>query len=198
MLDYLLSLFTSDDELRPQFCTPFKIGENVYATDTYTIIKIPVKWLNKKHNINEKAPKDLNNMFQNTPEPKFPQIDSTIDELASLLASVKWSYQRTLCPVCKGASETTCEHCGQSAPCKECNGTGETDEINFLKRKENEPVTVQFNDALYSPFVLEKLLIALMALQFRSPGRIYMYQKNLQSLFVTGEIEIILMQRYKS
>jgi hypothetical protein len=194
MLDYLLNLFTGDDDLRPQFQTPFRIGEYVYATDAHTLIKIPAHLLKREYPINDKAPKNLDNMFIGYTEIKTFQFDVRIDHLAALLAEIKYVYKRNACPKCNGTSEITCEHCGHASPCKECNGTGHSNDINFLVRKEKEYAALRYNGNLYRPFVLERLLISLMALQARK-NEIVQYHKNNYSLFVIGDVEIVLVQQ---
>lgn len=194
MLDYLLNLFTGDDELRPLFQTPFRIGEYVYATDAHTLIKIPAHLLKREYSINEKAPENMDNMFEGYTEIKTLQFDVSIDHLAALLAEIKYVYKRTSCPKCNGTSEITCEHCGHASPCKECNGTGHSDGMNFLVRKEKEYAALRYNGNLYRPFVLERLLISLMVLQARK-DEIVQYQKRHNSLFVIGDVEIVLAQQ---
>lgn len=196
MLDYLLNLFTGDDDLRPQFQTPFRIGEYVYATDSHTLIKIPAHLLKREYPINEKAPKNLDNMFEGYTEIQTLKFDVIIDHLASLLAEIKYVYKRNDCPKCNGTSEIPCEHCGHASPCKECNGTGHSDDMNFLIRKEKEYAALSYNGHLYRPFVLERLLISLMALA--SQGRkneIVQYQRKNYALFVIGNVEIVLAQQ---
>lgn len=193
IFEYILNLFTGDDKLRPQFHTPFKIGEYVYATDAHALIKIPAKLLSRDYEVNEKAPKDLTSMYEGFTQAENIDIEFNIAVLSTLLADVKWTYMRTSCPKCKGASEILCDHCGHASPCEECDGTGMSYDMNFLIRKESEYAAVKFNGKVYRPFVLERLLITMMALKSKDFIVVH-YDKNHKSLFTIGDVMVLLTQ----
>ncbi len=108
MNDFLLNLFTSSDELRPQMMFPNLENGIVTATDSHALIMIPENEVCLKYGTN----------------PKYPKAEKLVKEFeARDLTSVKVRMQ----DLAKEISKARLEVDKDSIKCKECGGDGYVD-----------------------------------------------------------------------
>ncbi len=108
MNDFLLNLFTSSDELRPQMMFPNLENGIVTATDSHALIMIPESEVCLKYGTN----------------PKYPKAEKLVKEFeARALTSVKVRMS----DLAKEISKARLEVDKASIKCKECGGDGYVD-----------------------------------------------------------------------
>lgn len=196
MYNYILNLFTSSDYIfRPQFTAPGTIDNDVFATNTYSIIMVPKSRLSQIYERPDKfLPDDIReSFFDHSKYPILVSNDFDIQKLAELLSCAKIHFHKLNCEKCKGEGVVTCTHCGNDSNCEECNGTGKDKDCGFFIR-ESDPShsAIRFMRAYYRPVEIEKVLISILALK---PYKIEIRRNSdcTKSLFILDDVEIVSM-----
>jgi len=121
--DFALQLCTGQDNLRPILHKPVKIKDYIYATNSYSAIKIKEDFVCKKYEENVKFP-NIEKIFN-----ECEIISETIISFDNLLKKfieidINYEYDEIQCDECNGDGEYICSCCGSDAECQHCNGTG--------------------------------------------------------------------------
>lgn len=192
MYDYILNLFTSDDqEYRPHFTTPFLVDGNVYATDAHSVVKINKSFLERCYPIDSKCPLTINEFFADEKFPIKEESTLDLDKLAFILSETKWHYKKGNCSKCKGSGIHKCDCCGNENDCISCKGTGEDGNYNFFIRKESDFTSINLFGHNYKPVLLERLLITALIIK---PQKIEIMYGKLQTRFKLDNVEIVLTE----
>ena len=133
--DYVLSMYVSEDRLRPQMCKVFKQENYNIATDAYSVIFVGEKDSGLKYNPDDKSPKALpllmDFIFDTT---EVIDRNTFLSDFFTL--ERKWYSLTKDCEECDGSGSTECDCCGHDSDCKECDGSGNSDEkLPFGKPK---------------------------------------------------------------
>lgn len=123
--DEILSLFVSNDELRPIMTKPCRVGNFVLATDAHALIKLPMSLCDIDYHQDYEFYK-VDFLFD---------VERTIAGIVDFGPIEEWFltvpmvaiYQ--MCPTCDGEREVYCYHCKHSHRCDDCDGTGNGDKI---------------------------------------------------------------------
>lgn len=126
--DYVLSMYVSDDILRPAMCKVFKQENLNIATDSYSVIYVDDTKPGFKYEEDDKAPNAIN-LLKNFTFDRTENLNR--DSLLSnyLTLGNKWSKKYKPCDKCEGYGEVECTCCGNDSECEDCDGTGESNEV---------------------------------------------------------------------
>ncbi len=191
--DYVLSMFKSNDSLRPAFCQIFK-NENYYCgTDSHALIIAETSLTGLTYNDVEKAPNALkvyNDAVTDT------ELILDRNELLSDFFSAEqvWKGEKLSCDECEGKGYKTCRCCGTDNDCEDCDGTGESFlDVPFSKATLYGEV-VKLCETTFNTFLLNKVIQTAFFLEENKI--IARYKKGSPRSSVTfeiGKVKILLM-----
>lgn len=191
--DYVLSLFTAQDEIRPAFAKPFPQESFYCATDSNCLIVVQNNLPALKYEGHEKAPNALNLYKNHISDSEFV---ITKDELLSGFFSAELQFLHSMkkCEKCDGKGYKECHCCGHENDCEECDGSGEDfEQIPFGKPFLHGEL-VRFAETTFYPNSLNKVL---QAAYFLSEDKIFVkYEKDQPyraRAFYIGDVRILLM-----
>lgn len=133
--DYCLSLFKSTETLRPHLCKVFP-QENYYiATDAHTVIYVDKQFSGLDYPIEERSVDALKFLHETLHDTEI-MVDK--NDILSQLLNVNFEWNKTFfkCEKCSGTGEQECQCCNNISDCKECDGTGYSDEVKPFSRVE--------------------------------------------------------------
>lgn len=194
MYNYILNLFTSTDyKFRPQLTAPGTIGNDVFATNSYSIIMVPKSRLSHVYERHQKFLSDdiRESFFDHAKYPLIKEDDFDIHKLAELLSCAKIHFQKLNCEKCGGEGVVRCTHCGNDSDCEECDGTGKDKDCGFFIRESDmSHSAIQFMGVYYRPVEMEKVLISILALK---PDKIQIRRNSdcTKTLFILDDVEIV-------
>lgn len=191
--DYLLSLFTANETMRPALNEPFPQEGHYCATDSNSLILFQDNLSGVTYKGNEKAPDAWKIFAEHKTDTEF-QINKK-DLLSGYFTSkIKFENSVKTCEKCKGSGYEVCKCCGHDNECLECDGTGEDyEQVPFGKAfiKGN---LIQFAETNFFPNTLHKVLQT--AYMLNADLITVRYEKNSPlkaRLFLIGEVRILLM-----
>ena len=131
--DYVLSMYVSENNLRPQMCKVFKQENYNIATDSYSVIFVDEKDSGLKYDSDDKSPKALhflNDFIFDTTE----VIDRNTFLSDFFTLERIWYSSTKACEKCDGSGSIECDCCGNDSDCKECDGSGDSyEKLPFVK-----------------------------------------------------------------
>lgn len=196
--DYVLSLFTSQDEMRPAFATPFPQETFYCATDSHSLIVVQNNLPGLKYEGHEKAPNALGLYKNHTSDTEF---SLTKEEFMEGFFSAEFRFMHSMkkCHKCDGKGYKECHCCGNESDCEECDGSGEDfEQIPFGKPFLHGEL-VRFAETTFYPNSLNKILIASNILGVDKI--IVKYEKDQKyksRVFYLGDVRILLMPSIKN
>lgn len=195
--DYVLSLFTSQDELRPAFAEPFP-QEDVYcATDSHSLIIVDKTLAGLDYEGHEKAPNALSLYKNHISDTEF---SVTKDELLSGFFSAEMKFLHTMkkCEECDGKGYKECHCCGNESDCEECDGSCEDFEQIPFGKPFLSGEFVCFAETTFYPNTLNKILQT--ANFIAEQNIIVKYEKGQPyraRVFLIGDVKILAMPSVK-
>jgi hypothetical protein len=161
--DYILSLFTGNNEMSPSLKYTNKANGNLYSTDGYTIVRVPDCLSRKEYEEIEGYP-NAEGIFQKFKGDK--KITFNTNDLLSQLMTIdfEWHQKTEPCPECKGSGSTKCECCGSDIECKKCDGEAFLESKAPLAKLELFGQDIRFFERKYNPKYLHRILISAMIL----------------------------------
>lgn len=196
--DFITTLFTSDDEIRPALTKPGLIDDFVYATDAHTAIKIKAHLFSieslDEYSKNLKFPK-ADVVFNDTKNYEKTQ-DFRVKDLLMHFYNCQLKSENIYedCDVCDGAGEVECKCCGNDAECKNCDGSG-----HGILKNDFGLVTVYGKDIFLltkklNPAYFYRVIHVAMILNIETLSVKYTDEKY-GMVFTVGDIEILIMSK---
>jgi hypothetical protein len=126
--DYVLSLYKSTDEIRPNLCSVFPQDSYYIATDAHTIIYVNKTDAALEYPIVEKSVDGVKFLNENPTDSEM-RVDKK--DLASyfVTAEMKWFNNYKKCEKCDGSGDNMCGCCEHVSECKECYGSGDSEDV---------------------------------------------------------------------
>lgn len=197
--DFVLSLYTGNDELRPALETAGIKNGKAYATDAHAAIRFDEKLCGKASDYlkNDKFP-DAEAVFNKL------EFDSESTVLASdimlglLDCKLEVISVQSKCKDCKGeGAKEVCKCCNNTETCEDCNGDGFVDEYKPFAGITLCGEDVSFLGKRVKPYLLYK--VAHTALLLGEKQLSVKYCKNRSELLFTfGAVEVLVMAVYQS
>lgn len=126
--DYVLSLYKSTDEIRPNLCSVFPQGEYYISTDAHTIIYINKTDAGLEYPIVENSVNALKFLKENPTDSEM-KVDKKDLTSYFVKAEMEWYNHYKKCGKCQGSGDIMCECCEHTSECKECYGSGDSEKI---------------------------------------------------------------------
>lgn len=193
--DFILSLFTNNDELRPALSVPGIIEDKAYSTDAHACIRFS---------------KDLSNMqIAYLKNEKFPNAKAIFEDLefeneTSLTVNdiLLGFYDCKLqigtvfenCDSCDGYGTKDCQCCGNEAECDNCNGSGGNDKIEPFSGLTLSGENIMLLGKLVRPHLLYKVAHTALLLGTKTIN-LKTTKKN-QLIFTFSDVEVLVMAIY--
>jgi hypothetical protein len=174
--DFILNLFTTDNDYRPRFKFPNKQDGIVYATDGHALIAIDENELSKKYESDENFA-NCKKVFDEKMSEKL--IDSRkfcVESIIDLLLDCRLTVDRFMirCPECDGdgfvlytyENKKGVEH-EKDCECPECEGVGKIRGKNLFPKilidtkDNNNDISIKLNEnTLIVPIYVYKIFLA--------------------------------------
>lgn len=197
--DFILNIFTAEDELRPAMNTAGFISGYVYATDAHSAIKIP-----------SNLPKLLPDYKRNT---KFPNAaiifekhdkcdETTTVEVQDILlgffaCKLTIGLVNKICASCDGEGDIDCPHCSNHGDCVDCEGSGIDSNIEPFGGITLSGSDIVFLTKKVSPYLLYKIAHSALLLGIQRLEVSY-YKNRSEMIFKSADITFLLMAKYES
>lgn len=207
--DFLLNLFTGNDELRPNMMFPNLKDGVVCASDGYVLICIPEDELTLKYNTSENYPNAVKLISDFEDEPTC-SIKVEVESLAKELAKCRLEVDKFIlkCKECNGSGNVEWEYEDNNREthytqhdCPLCDGTGQ-DKRNHpfarihLLSFENDGDTIfqiKIGDLYFHPFQLYRLFMVAMLKGYKEIEIFYKKHEYGQTVSYFGKIKVLVM-----
>lgn len=207
--DFLLSLFTGNDELRPNMMFPNLKDGIVSASDGHVLICIPEDELTLKYKTNIQYPNTVK-LFSDFEKEPLCGIKVEVETLAKELAKCRLEVDKFLlkCKECNGSGNVEWEYEDNNLEthytqhdCPLCDGTGE-DEKNHpfarirLLSFENDgdtSIQIKIGDLYFHPFQFYRLFMVAMLKGYKEIEIFYNKDKYGKTMVYFGNIKVLVM-----
>lgn len=196
--DYVLSLFRSTDELRPAMTKVFKQDKFYLATDSHSVIMVEETVTGLDYQEDEKSPNALS-LFENLAHDK--EINMDRDNFLSDIFSIeaKWIQHYKYCKKCKGSGTDTCPCCDNDSDCRDCEGTGSSDDVEaFSKPYLSCGELIKLGDTTFDPHFINRVLQVAYFLEEKTITFKFLQNEQRKAvLFEIGKAKIMIMPKIK-
>lgn len=187
-------MFVGSDDLRPQLQKPALVGDSIFSTDAFSIIKISKDLPNGDYTDNEKFPQSCDNLFL---EAKRDLLEIEIIKTEDLMLGVfnlnpSFDVIYEECPDCDGDGSVECRCCGNDGDCKRCDGDGDVEKENPFSRVVLFGKDLLFYKTKYTPRFIYRVIEVALILGEKEITIQYNEEKR-KLLFTIGCVEIIIM-----
>lgn len=207
--DFLLNLFTGNDELRPNMMFPNLRDGIVSASDCYVLICIPENELTLKYNTNEQYPNSAK-LFSDFETEPLSSIKVNVETLAKELTKCRLEVDKLLlkCKECNGSGNVEWEYEDNNREthyaqhdCPLCDGAG-TDEKNhpFARirllsfEKDGDTIfQIKIGDLYFHPFQIYRLFMVAILKGYKEIEIFYKKHKYGQNVSYFGNIKVLVM-----
>jgi len=189
MYDELLKLFTSKDEIRPQFCQPNTQDGIVYATDTHSLIAIDAKLCNQEYPAHSNLTMKFIELLEKFSSNQYANIlCSAITDALEQVELVD-DIQRIDCSneECEDG-QVFCPACEHSHDCDSCHGVGHY--IKIIGQIPDRNANLEMRGVIFAPHLLQRLVTV--AEIMKKPIQ-WVHQSNTGNAFEIGNTRIIIM-----
>lgn len=194
--DFILKMFTGNDNLRPALSMPGIIDNQVYATDAHCCIRFNKEKVDVDYSVNEGFPK-ADHVFKDLDFEKKSVV--VVDEILTKIYELELKFNNDVekCYKCDGEGETECCECGNLSDCKECDGEGAVEVDTPFAKLSLHGNDIEILGKTVAPKFLYKVLEA--AYFLRQNKMTVKYDlKSPKLLFCFDGIEILVMTKSKS
>jgi hypothetical protein len=215
MNDFLINLFTGNDELRPSLSFPNVIDGVVYATDGVVLIAIPEAELSLKYKTHVKGPNGKK-MFDDFEAGKRGSIDVKTSDIAKELARARRIIDciPKPCKECEGAGDVIWGYTDKSYKdyykdddCPVCKGKGNKKFPHPFARvslsmiddeKTYRTVPISIGELCFHPFQLYRLFMVALARKCEAFTIYFSKEKYGKAVARFGNIKVLIMLMTKS
>ena len=205
--DFLLSLFTSSDEVRKHMMFPNLENGIVSASDGHVLIQIPQSELCLKYNTHPKYP-NVDRVLESYNKGEYTKkvrvkVSDVLKELTE--ARIEIDKNSIKCEECNGQGEVTCDYCNHPHECEKCDGEGYTyTEKNFARIKFNmiedeingSLCGIDIDELYFHPFQLYRLAMVAICKNIEEFD-IYYKDINGSTVALFGNIKVLIMTMIK-
>ena len=196
--DYILGMYVSDDANRPSLTSIFPNEDYYCATDGHILIATKKGKLGKEYDGIGNYPNALG-LIKNNQSNETYHFDRTEFLQKLYEAEFIWKKTHLPCEECSGTGSKECKCCGSESDCKDCNGSGESDEIKIFSNLELEGEKIKLFDTYFYPNYLNLILQTAFFLEADTITiRQQKEAKNKSFLFEINDVIILLMPIIKS
>ncbi|MDR0371586.1 MAG: hypothetical protein LBH80_07020 [Prevotellaceae bacterium] len=174
--DFLLNLFTGEDEFRPAIFFPNLKDGVVYATDTHVMIAIPEYELSLTYNTNENFP-NAKKQFDDFEVANKDSVIARVADIAKELVKARIQVDKASvkCEECDGYGRVAWEYCNRKdkthykyEECPECDGEGSIDKTATFARIQLQMIEdeetgnlcgISIGELYFHPFQLYRLFM---------------------------------------
>lgn len=191
--DYILSMFKSNDSLRPALNEPFPQEDSVIATDSHSMIVVDKNLLACTYEGHEKAPNALGIFKDFQPDTEVVlNRDNLLSDFFKI--EMEWYGKKVDCDVCEGSGSKECKCCGNESDCDDCDGTGSSfEEVPFTKPYLNGE-TIGLCATHFSSNYINKLFQVAFFLEEKEITASFVKGFPLKNVtFKIGKVDILLM-----
>lgn len=207
--DFLLSLFTGNDELRPNMMFPNLEGGIVGASDGHVLVSIPENELILKYNTNEKYPNTAK-LFSDFEKGPLCSIKVKVEILAKELAKCRMIADQLVlkCKECGGTGNVEWEyedskrrtHYAQH-DCPLCEGAGQDEKdhpfarIRLLSFEKDGDTVIQIRigDLYFHPFQIYRLFMVASLKGYKEIEIFYKKHEYGQTVSYFSNIKVMVM-----
>lgn len=211
--DFLLGLFTGNDESRPALMFPNLKDGLVCASDGHVLISIPEEELTLKYNSVEKHPNG-NKLISDMEKETLRSIKVDIEALGKELARCRFEADKLIlkCKECDGRGYVEWEYEDRersthyrSDDCPLCDGTGEDEQNHPFPKiiassldKDENVIQITIGDLLLHPYQLYRLFIVAVSKGYQEIEIFYSPYKYGKTLTYFGNVKVLIMAMLKS
>lgn len=211
--DFLLGLFTGNDDIRPKMMFPSLENGIVYATDCHVLIAIPKDELSLKYRTIDKFPsacKVIKDMESN----KLSSLKVSVEHLAKELAKCRVIADKMMlkCKECNGTGDVEWEYTDKDLKthyeiynCPLCEGRGEFEtnnpfaRIEILQQEDEDGnfLKIKIGDIHFHPFQLFRLFMVAVTKGCKEINLFYDKNNYGQTITYFGNIKVLVMAMAK-
>lgn len=207
--DFLLGLFTGNDDLRPNMMFPNLEGDIVSASDGYVLVSIPENELILKYNTNEKYP-NTPKLFSDFEKGPLCSIKVKVETVAKELAKCRMIADKLVlkCKECGGTGNVEWEYEDKKREthyaqhdCPLCDGTGQDEKnhpfarirlLSFEKDGDTH-VQIKIGDLYFHPFQIYRLFMVAALKGYKEIEIFYNKQSYGQTVSYFDNIKVMVM-----
>lgn len=197
--DYIMHMFTENDRhtLRKVMLEVNKSGEHLYASNNYSLIKMPASLTGIEYTTIDKYPDAKDIIYRIRTESVPITRNFLMKHLAA--AKLKWKQEDGICSDCKGTGETVCPHCGNETDCDVCDGEGKREIWERYADFKVVGKDIEFMGFTFDPYLLNKLVLVLFILDVEEAQMRYAPNNPMRgiSFELPEDIQILLMPKDK-
>lgn len=211
--DFLLGLFTGNDESRPVLMFPNLKDGIVCASDGHVLISIPEDELTIKYNSVEKYPNG-NKIISDMESETLRSIKIDIETLAKELTKCRFEADKLIlkCKECDGTGNVEWEYEDKERndhyktdDCPLCDGTGKDEQNNPFPKiivstfdKEENVIQISIGDLLFHPYQIYRLFMVAVSKGYKEIEMFYNPHQYGQTLTYFGNVKVLVMAMLKS
>lgn len=211
--DFLLGLFTRNDDLRPAMMFPSIENGIVYATDAYVAISIPEDELSLKYIKQEEYP-NVHRLISDIENKKLSSIKVSVEELAKELAKCRVEADKIeiKCKECNGDGIVQWEYDDkigtthyENYDCPACEGKGHNEKespfprISLLQQEDRDGnlLKIKIGDLYYHPFQLYRLFMVAAMNGYKDIDIHYNKDNYGSTISYFGNVKVLVMAMRK-
>lgn len=207
--DFLLNLFTGNDEYRPAMMFPNLRDGIVCASDGHALIYIPESELTLKYNTSEKYPNAVK-LISDFEKESLCSIKVEVETLAKELTKCRLKADKLIlkCKECNGSGNVEWEYEDNSREthytqhdCPLCDGTGQNEKnhpfsrIRILSFEHDGDTIIQINigDLYFHPFQIYRLFMVAALKGYKEIEIFYNKEQYGQTVTYFGNVKVMVI-----